>query len=166
MVALLARFPRLRPPAVSAPVIPRRKRTDYPALAEDFEVLDRLLAPRFATCDLAALRGQHRYRRQQVLVIFGSALITGLGGLQAVFTDQRWPGLLLAALGLLLAASTRLAHERAAHGTYLAERVKAERLRGLYFRYLARTGRFAGPDRERQLRRAVLAIQAGKEPDE
>ena len=41
--------------------------------------------------DRAALMHQNRYRRQQVLVVIGSAVIGGLGGLQAVFPDQRWP---------------------------------------------------------------------------
>jgi hypothetical protein len=43
--------------------------------------------------------------------------------------------------------------------------VKAERLRALYFRYLSRTGPYAREDRELALRRAVLAIEADKEPE-
>ncbi|MEU8361647.1 hypothetical protein AB0C27_37080 [Nonomuraea sp. NPDC048882] len=42
---LLARFPALRAPAASAPVIPAGRRAAYPALAADFEVLDRELTP-------------------------------------------------------------------------------------------------------------------------
>ncbi len=165
MVApLLVRFPKLRAPSVSWPVIPEESRAAYPELAADFAVLDREVTPAFTEADQAALRDQNRYRRQQVLILLGSAMITGLGGLQAVFPSHRWPGLLLALLGIVLAASTRLAKEGASQADYLSARVKAERLRALYFRYLAAMGPYVGPNREIALRRAVAAIKAGKEP--
>lgn len=68
---LLARFPALRAPAASAPVIPAGRRAAYPALAADFEVLDRELTPAFERYDAEALRDQNRYRRQQVLILLG-----------------------------------------------------------------------------------------------
>jgi hypothetical protein len=162
-VPLLVRFPRLRAPA-SRPVLPARSRAAYPELATDLAVLDREVAPAFAEYDRAALRDQNRYRRQQVLIFLGSALVAGLGGLQAVFPGQRWPGLLLALLGVALAGSTRLARERGLQPDYLGARIRAERLRGLVFQYLSMTGPYGEPDREIALRRAVIAIRAGKEP--
>lgn len=161
---LFARFPSPRAPAHSAKVIPDHERAAYPTLAEDFEVLDREVGPAFHDSDLAALRHQHRYRRQQVTILLGSALASGLGGLQAVFAETRWPGLLLAAVGVALAASSRTAGELHAQAAYLTERVKAERLRALHFRFLSRSGRFAGAERVTALRRAVVAIQTGREP--
>ncbi|SDZ19420.1 Protein of unknown function [Geodermatophilus africanus] len=161
---MLVRFPKLRAPAASWPVIPADRRAPYPSLAPDFQVLDREVAPAFTEADLAALRHQNRYRRQQVLILLGSAALTGLGGLQALFTDQRWPGLLLAVLGVLLAATGRATRELDDLKDYLNERVKAERLRALHFRFLSRTGPYAGADREANLQRAVVAIQFGKEP--
>jgi hypothetical protein len=161
---MLVRFPRLRFPASSWPVIPQEDRTPYPSLAPDFQVLDRTVAPAFAEADLAALRHQHRYRRQQVIILLGSAALSGLGGLQALFADQRWPGLLLAVLGVLLAATGRAARELGDLKGYLDARVKAERLRGLHFLFLSRTGKYAGTDREANLQRAVVAIRFGKEP--
>lgn len=163
-VALLNRFPRLRAPSDSWPVIPPGKRDAYPELAEDFAVLDAEVAKVFTEYDETALREQNRYRRQQVLILLGSALLTGLGGLQAVFPGQRWPGLVLALLGIVLASSTRAAKEGGAQQDYLSARVKAERLRGLYFEYLSRTGPYAQPDRRLVLQRAVIAIRSGKEP--
>lgn len=160
---LLKRFPRFKPPP-SRPVVPPNSSVDYPALAEDFAVLDRDLAPAFQECDTAALRHQYRYRRQQVVVLLGSALVAGLGGLQAAFPHERWPGGLLAVLGVLLAFSSRMAKEQRTLDGYLNARVRAEALRSLYFRYLARTGSYAGDDREFVLRRAVVAIKRGKEP--
>lgn len=164
-VPLLARFPRLRTPAASWPVVPADRRAAYPGLADDFEVLDQVVTPAFERFDVQALCDQNRYRRQQVFVLLGSAILTGLGGLQAVVPGQRWPGLLLAALGVLLAASSRWAGERSSLATYLDARVKAERLRAVHFEFLSRTGRYAGPDRVPALRRAVIAVEAGKEPE-
>lgn len=162
---LLARFPKLRAPKVSWPVIPAEKRIAYPALADDFAFLDLEVAPAFEHYDKAALRDQNRYRRQQVLIFTGSALLTGLGGLQAVFPGQRWPGIALALLGIVLATSTRMAGEQSMQTDYLDARVRTERLRGLHFEYLAKAGKFAGADREAELRTAVLAIRAGREPE-
>src|SRR5687767_8881684 len=133
---MLIRFPKLRAPAVSWPVIPDDKRASYPSLAPDFQVLDRELTAAFVEADLAALRRQNRYRRQQVTILLGSAALTGHGGLQALFADQRWPGLLLAALGILLAATGRVTRELDDLHEYFGQRVKAERLRGLHFLFL------------------------------
>ncbi|MBV9315763.1 MAG: DUF4231 domain-containing protein [Pseudonocardia sp.] len=114
--------------------------------------------------DLNALRHQHRYRRHQIMIVVGSAIVTGLGGLQAAHPDQRWPGVALTALSILLAASSRTVGELDALSEYLTERVKAERLRALHFRFLSRTRKFAGDDRVVVLKRAVIAIEAGREP--
>jgi hypothetical protein len=160
---LLVRFPIFGRPTASQPVIAADKRTAYPALNEDFTVIDGALASDFQECDLAALRSQRRYRGQQVLIILGSAAMTGLGGVQAVLPGQRWPGVLLGVIGIILAASSRVAKEGVALNQYLSERAKAERLRALHFQYLSRTGKYEGPDREIVLRRAVLAVRQGKE---
>lgn len=161
---MLKRFPRFRPPH-SHPIISAAKREAYPALATDLVVIDRELAPAFEECDSNAMRYQHRYRRPQVLILLGSALVVGLGGLQVALPDQWWPGVVLAVVGVVLAARSRFAKEQGWLHNYLDERVKAEGLRSDCFRYLSRTGNCASDDREFVLRRAVLAIQHGKEPE-
>jgi hypothetical protein len=163
-LALFRRVPPLRSPTVSDPVIPPEARVAYPSLGSDFEVLDRIAAKAFHNSDLNALRHQHRYRRHQIMIVVGSAIVTGLGGLQAAYPDQRWPGVALTALSILLAASSRTVGELDALSEYLTERVKAERLRALHFRFLSRTRKFAGDDRVVVLKRAVIAIEAGREP--
>ncbi len=164
-IPLLVRFPKLRAPSRSFPVIPDDKRAPYPELAPDFAMLDKEVSPVFTENDLAALRNQNRYRRQQVLILLGTALVTGLGGLQAVFPAQRWPGVLLAVVALVLTATARFAKESESQEEYLTARVKAERLRALYFLYLSALGPYApGPKREFALRHAVIEIKAGKEP--
>jgi hypothetical protein len=160
---LFKRFPKLRAPTESPPVIQPDKRALYHEFQEDFEVLDREVGPVFREYDLQALRDQNRFRRQHVIIVIGSALVTGLGGIQAIFSAERWPGFVLAVLGLALASSSRWAKETASQTTYLGARIKAERLRALHFLYLSKTGLYAGEGRELALRRAVLAIKDGKE---
>jgi hypothetical protein len=163
-VALFARFPTLRAPAQPDVLVPPQVREQHAALADDFAVLDRALVPAFDDIDVRALREQHRYRRQKVALLLGSALATGLGGLQAVYPGQRWPGVLLALIGVVTATATRLAQEQKSLDGYLDARMKAERLRGIYFRFLTATGRYAGPRRVTRLEQDVAAVQLGQDP--
>ena len=109
--ALLVRFPSLRSPRTSWPAITPKTAADYPELADDITTVDQEVGPDFRKADLAALGHQNRYRRQQVIIILGSALLTGFGGLQAVFPEQRWPGLVLGLLGALLAVLSTAVNE-------------------------------------------------------
>jgi hypothetical protein len=136
----------------------------YPALAEDIAVLDQVVGPVFAAADQAALQHQDRYRVQQIGIILGATLLSGLGGLQAALPDQRWPGILLAVLGLALSALGQTAGELKTFERFLDERIKAERLRAMYFRYLSRTGRYATAEHQAVLKRAVYSVKAGEEP--
>jgi hypothetical protein len=169
--SLLRRFPKLWASNKSYPVIPEEPdkydypgRGAFPLLGPDLQVLDREVAPAYAGFDKMALREQHHYRRQQVLIILGSALVTGLGGLQAVFPHESWPGIVLGILSLALVSTSALAKERKSLDSYLSARVKAERLRALHFEYLSETGQYSGPGRETALRHAVVAIGDGVEP--
>ena len=67
-------------------------------------------------------------------------------------------------LGVLLTGVSQAAGELKTLDRFLTERVKAERLRAMYFRFLSRTGRYRGDDRVSVLRRAVLAVERGEEP--
>jgi hypothetical protein len=162
--ALLVRFPSLRTPRTSWPPIAPRTADEYPELAGDITAVDEVVGPAFREADLAALSHQNRYRRQQVVLIVGAALLSGFGGLQAVLPEQRWPGLVLGLLGALLAVLSTAVNELAALERFMSERVKAERLRSACFRFLSRTGRYAGADRVSALRRVVNAIRSGEEP--
>jgi hypothetical protein len=84
MPAFLAQRPRLfwrageRYPLVSPDL-----RAASPALAEDFDVLDRELLPDFYELDESALRAQNTFRLGQLVVILGGAAATSLGAVQA-----------------------------------------------------------------------------------
>jgi hypothetical protein len=161
---LARRFPYLRSPDSSDPVIPAAKRGSYGLLAEDFKILDVEVTVHFTAYDIEAERAQNQYRRQQVIVLLGSALVTGLGGLQAVFPASRWPGLALAVLGVAIGGFSQAFKDLDMKTDYLDARVKAERLRALHFLFLSRTGPYASASRVTALRRAVLAIRRGEEP--
>jgi hypothetical protein len=145
-------------------VIERGEARRYPALTDDLSVLDEVVGRTFAASERAAQLAQHRYRRQQVVILLGSALLTGLGGLQAILPGAWWLSLGLAVLAIVLTGVSRAAGELKTLECFLNERVKAERLRSMYFRYLSRTGRYRTDDREDVLRRAVLAVDRGEEP--
>ena len=162
--ALLVRFPGRSAPAASVPVIPPDARDAYPALRDDIDLLNAEVGPAFTAYDLKALRNQNSHRAQQVVLLLGSALVSGLGGLQAVLPEQRWPGILLAVLGLLLGAFGRWAKRQKSLEGYLTARLRAERLRAVHFRFLARCPGYSGPDRAEALRESVRSIAAGREP--
>jgi len=162
--ALLVRFPSLRTRPQSWPVVLPDAAAAYPTLADDLALLESVVGPEFQRSDRDALAHQNRYRRQQVAILSGSALVTGLGGLQAAVPGSSWPGVVLLVLGALVTWLSSVSGELRTFDDFLGERVKAERLRAMYFRYLSRTGRYAGDDRERALRRAVVAVRNGEEP--
>ena len=147
----------------SLAVIPAEQRHEHPELEPDFAVLARHVDPVFARYDRRSFRLRRLYRGLQLTIILGSVVVTGLGGLQALLPGERWPGILLAVLGVVLAACGQWVLDAGAQAGALGARVKAERLRALSFAYLSRRGHFAGDDRDRELRRAVLAIDAGRE---
>ena len=98
--AMFVRFPSLAGAAdVLAADLPRGRPTDYPELADDITHLDQDVGPAFREADLAALRHQNRYRRQQVVdhPRLGAAdrARRPAGGVPRA----KWPGLLLALLG-------------------------------------------------------------------
>lgn len=161
---LLRRFPSRRTSRKHSAAIPVADRGPFPALAEDFAVLDEVVAEPFRELDLEALGHQYRYRRQQIGILLGSALLSGLAAVQAVLSTEVWPGAVVLLLGLLLGTSSRLAGELEMSANFLRARVRAERLRSLHFQFLARTGPYAGQDRVKALHLAVAEVKAGKEP--
>jgi hypothetical protein len=161
--ALLRRFPFPGRP-VSEPVVPAESRVGYPTLDADFRVLDDVVARPFEQCDLEALDNQRAYRVQQIVVILGSALVSVLGAVEAAFAGQRWWGIAVAVAGVLVAGGNRFTKERGSLRAFLKARIQAERLRGEYFRFLARMPPYDADDRVRRLRQAVGRVRRGREP--
>jgi len=141
--ALVRRLPKVvwRVPAAATPV-PESARAEFPELAPDLAVLDDVLVPTFSRYDTQALRAQNDYRRQQLVLIGGSALATIFGVLQAASAGGSVFGWSEAVLAGLLAPVAVAARGGRAHRRYLASRLKAERLRSEYFVFLARAGEY------------------------
>ena len=163
-VALFKRFPKVLAAAASDPVVPDSDRAKYPALAADLAIVDRVIGPAFAELDRKSLRDQNKYRLQQIIILIGSAVVTALGGVQAALSDQKWPGIVLGALGVILPLASRMMKEQKVMDGYLNARVQAERLRALHFEFVADLPPYAGPDRVNRLEKAVAAVLEGKEP--
>jgi Protein of unknown function (DUF4231) len=160
--AAFKRFPTLLLRPQEALIVPPALRARCSALEEDFAVLDRELLPRFRELDRTALRAQNQFRLEQVVLILGGVLAVVLGALQGALRDAAWPGVAEAVVGGLLAVVGVRTRELHAQRRYLTSRVKAERLRGEYFRYLGRVGQYAGVDRNRRLAGQVASIYRAK----
>jgi len=164
-LAFLALRPRLlwragqRYPLVSAEV-----RAAAPALAEDFDVLDRELLPDFYELDEAALRAQNTFRLGQLFVIVGGAAATALGAVQAALGGGVTEiGIAEAIVAGTLAAAVAYVRGREAQREYFTTRLKAERLRGEYFLFLGRVPPYDldhWDERLRRLRNQVNTIEA------
>jgi len=134
-------------------------------LADDFAFLDRELMPAFTELDLRAQREQNRYWRQQVSLVAGALLISVFGAVQAGLREHVWPGLAVGLLGAAMGAITATARHRDVQGAYLTTRIKAERLRGLYFMYLTGLDAYGDPgSRRKALISDVAAVKRGEEP--
>jgi Protein of unknown function (DUF4231) len=163
-IPLFARWPRLRSRFQPEPLFPVAHQNAYPALEADLKTIAAVIDPAFQEFDVSAQREQNSFWRQQVTLIIVTALTTAFGSVQAAYGHQVWPGVVVAVLGVLGAAVAGLGEERAAQRAYLEQRVKAERLRGLAFAFLAELPPFAGQDRRVRLASAVTDVRDGREP--
>jgi hypothetical protein len=152
------RFPTLRLRLKQSVILAPDAQSGYPALADDFAVLEQELVPRFRELDRAALQAQNQFRLEQVVLILGSVSAVILGALQGTLRDALWPGLAEALVGAVVAVFAVLSRELRAQRRYLTNRVKAERLRGEYFRFLGRVDEYADADRARRLAQRVSEI--------
>jgi hypothetical protein len=136
-------------------------RGQYPELGGDFEVLDAQLMPYFWELDDDAKRSQNQFRREQVILILGTALATILGAIQAARPAEKWPGIAEAVLAAALAAVILSARTLGTHESYFTNRLKAERLRGEYFLFLGRSEPYSNDaDRLSNLVLRVAEIRA------
>jgi len=163
-MALFSRRPRLRPKFPAPKLIPADRAERYPALAADLAAIAEVVGPAFSEHDHNALVAQNNYWRQQVTLIIVTGLTTAFGAVAAAYRHEVWPGVVVAVLGVLSAAVAGLGEERSAQRTFLDQRTRAERLRGLAFAYLAELPPFQGADRRAKLASAVTDIGEGRDP--
>jgi hypothetical protein len=156
--------PRFRA-APSAPLLPEEACREFPLLADRIDEADRLVAPAFVECDQLALREQNRTRWFTVLAIAGGFLTTLFGAVQAWLQSALWPGVVVVTIGAATSAATTVARRQGSLQQYLAARLRAERLRSLYFEHIAHAA--CGDEEnveeaQHQLARRVAEIHYGK----
>lgn len=142
-------------------LVPPAVRANYPSLADDFFLLEQELVPHFRTLDNEALRAQNRFRLEQVVIIFGGALATALGAVQVALINTVWSGIVEAVLTIILAAIAQRARAWNAQNRYFTNRLAAETLRSVYFKFLGRLGPYANENsRVPNLIRHVAEVRA------
>jgi len=161
-IALFKRLPRLFwEPKKDVQVLPLEIQSQYTDFQADFDILEKKLMPYFRDFDNEALRAQNQFRRQQVTMIAGGVIAATLGAIQAAFSEASWPGMAEAALTAFLTMVAFFVRELDAQKKYFSNRLKAETLRGEYFRFLGRLSEYAGDaDREANLIRRIADIES------
>ncbi len=145
-------------------IVYRNQQAEYPIFAPDFALLEQHLMPAFRKFDSEALFRQNQFRRSQVILILGGALVTVLGAVQVSHAGGLWTGLIEAVVAIVLAAVAQSARTSKAQEHYFRNRLKAETLRSEYFTFL----RYADPyeneqTRVHRLRQRVLQISTSND---
>jgi hypothetical protein len=155
---LFRRLPKLFYRPTSSPIVPPENHKRFPDLQNDLRFLAEVLQPEFEKCDIAALRQQNRYRRQQSILLAAGAVGAGLGAVQAAFASIAWPGVLLAVTSALSGWFVQTVERGRALQKYVDQRTRAEQLRSVYFQYVTRIDRYTGKTREEQLQADIEDI--------
>lgn len=160
---LFRHFPLRYPKQSDEYIIAPADRGKYPALAGDFEVLDRELLPHFRKFDNEAQHRQYWYRLMYVILVFGGALTTILIVFQIAFLALVGFDIAGTMVASVLGAATAISRAFNHHERYLNARLVAERLRGEYFLFLGSLDEYADDqERVRKLHANVLEICEGE----
>jgi len=164
--ALVRRLPRVLGSPPSEPIVSPEARAAYPEFEADFRVLDEELVPAFARHDAAALRAQNRFRLQQLALIAGGASATILGGVHATLGSRwAWTAVVASIVAAVLAVVALIAQRTRMQQEYLESRLRAEKLRGEYFRFIARLGKYGRRVAPRSAAGAGRGTRAVSDPD-
>ncbi len=161
-MVLFKRFPRFLWKAPKPyPLIPQEERDKCVDLKDDFQLLEKELVGYFNDLDQEALRVQNEYRRGQVVIILGGAFLTILGAIQIAFGTIWW-GLLEAIISVILTIFTLLAKNLKWQDRYFNNRLRAEALRGEYFKFLGKITPYGDDNtRTQALTDRVASIREG-----
>jgi Protein of unknown function (DUF4231) len=161
-ITLFKRLPMLRwRPRENEQIVQPETQNQFPDLKSDFDILEHELLPSFRNLDNEALRAQNLFRLQQVILIAGGVITTTLGAVQAALTKEVWPGVAEAVVAGFLTSVSYIARQFNEQKDYFSNRLKAETLRGEYFLFLGRLGKYANDDdRVQSLIRRVADIES------
>jgi hypothetical protein len=142
-------------------------RAAAPLLDAEVRHLDEMLVPRFRALDDQSLRARHQFRLGIVVLIFGSAVATALGSVQAALGGGVLGiGIAEGIVGAVVAGIVVYVRGRRFQQSYFTKRVVAERVKSQYYLFLARAGTYAVDDdskRVQLLERALDRIESGDE---
>ena len=145
-------------------VVYRNQQDEYAIFAPDFDLLEKHLMPDFRKLDSDALLKQNQFRRSQVILLLGGALVTVLGAFQVSQVGGLWTGLIEAVAAILLAVVAQSARTSKAQEHYFKNRLKAETLRSEYFTFLRRADPYEDDQtRVQHLRQRVLKIRTSND---
>ncbi|MEU4768345.1 hypothetical protein AB0H12_34350 [Actinosynnema sp. NPDC023794] len=136
------------------PVIDPGYVLDYPLLADAIHEANQVVAPVLHECEVAALRSRERARLLVVLAIAAGFFATVSAALQVWLRDVPWPGVLLAVSGAAAAVLAVVARS----GEDPDAKVRAERLRALYFDHLAAPPAADDAERDERARELATAV--------
>lgn len=152
-------WPRLRVPVPpTRPLLSAPSATLYPALASAIREAEELVGPAYREADLRAVREQNRHRLLVVLALAGGLATTFFAAMQTLLTETAWPGIVAAALGAATSALAAVARAGGALDAYLSARLRAERLRALYFEHIAAPAPHDEQERADRLRALTLSV--------
>src|SRR5262249_33574283 len=137
----------------------------FPGLTSRIDEADEIVYPAYSECDRDARSEQNRWRWFTVLAIVGGFLTTMFAATQAWLQSAVWPGVAVVTIGAATTALTTVARRQGALSQYLTARLRAERLRSLYFQHVTGalpTDDADSGDPERTLRRRVAEIEHGE----
>jgi hypothetical protein len=160
-VPMLSVFPRLRSADATDHLLDPSVVVEHPRLANRISELNRVVLPAFVALDGEANHEQNRHRWFTVLAILGGLLTTMFGSLGAWLRSVPWPGIVVAALGATTSAVTTMARRQGSLQVWLDARIRAERLRSLYFEALASKGPLRDERIGTTLEQEVADIQYG-----
>jgi hypothetical protein len=138
------------------PLHPEDGAPGYAFLQPRIATADATIFPVFAECDRDAQIEQNRWRGFTVLALAGGLATTVFGALQA-WLQSAWPGVVVVTAGAATTAVTTLAKRQGSYEQYREQRLRAERLRSIYYAYLVDTTMDPG-----ELKKRVALARYGK----
>ena len=158
-VPALLVWPRLRVPVADrSSMLGAAAGSVPPSLTGAVSLAERAIAPAYWEMDTLARREQNRHRQLTVLALLGALATTVFGGVQTWLGSVAWPGVVVAVAGAATSALATISRGGDSLTTYRGARVRAERLRALYFEQLARPVPDDEPGRRARARELQLAV--------
>src|SRR5262249_41409444 len=122
MIALFKRRPILFWKPRQDEIVKADDQKQFPALKDDFGVVDMQVLEDFRDLDNKALEAQNQFRWQQIILISGGVVTATFGALQAALSESKWPGITEGVIAAILAAVGVVAQQLGSQKKYYSNR--------------------------------------------